>query len=171
MSYRIDRVRAEDGERCRTLRLQMLQDTPMAYLETYQDALDRPAEEWDSRAARNTKPGNTGYVAVDESTGAWVGAMHAYVPGDDPEIAWLVGVWVHPDHRGGKLGVTDRLLDAVVAWSRTEPAVSRMLLEVHESNTRAIAYYERRGFVRTGRTTPYPLDPTACELEMELPLG
>jgi len=48
--------------------------------------------------------------------------------------------------------------------------VPRLLLEVHESNARAIAYYERRGFTRTGNTVPYPLDPTANELEMELPL-
>ncbi|MFC1420831.1 GNAT family N-acetyltransferase [Streptacidiphilus cavernicola] len=171
--YRIDRVRPEDASRTRAIRLQMLQDTPLAYLETYQDALAHPAEEWAFRAARCTRPGNTGYVAVDEATGDWVGAMNAYVPGDpgDPaaagDLAWLVGVWVHPGHRGAKAGATDALLDAVLRWARDEAKVGRLLLEVHEANARAIAFYERHGFTRTGNTVPYPLDPTANELEME----
>jgi RimJ/RimL family protein N-acetyltransferase len=169
--YRIDRIRPEDGERYRTIRLQMLQDTPMAYLETHEDALARPASAWAVKAARRTEPGSTGYSAVDAETGEWVGTMSAYVPEEEPDLAWLVGVWVHPGHRGPKHGVTDGLLAAVVAWARDEVAVGRLRLEVHEANARAIGYYERSGFVRTGRTLPYPLDPTARELEMERELG
>jgi ribosomal protein S18 acetylase RimI-like enzyme len=169
--YRIAQVRPEDGPRCRDIRLRMIEDTPLAYLETHEQALAHPAAEWDLRAARNSQPGNSGRVAVDEATGEWVGAMNAYVPGHDPEVAWLVGVWVHPDHRGGRLGVTDALLDDVLAWARDVAGVPRLLLEVHEANARAIAYYERRGFTRTGNTVPYPLDPAARELEMELKLA
>ena len=165
--YRIDRVQPGDGARCRAIRLQMLLDTPLAYLETHADALTRPAEEWDFRAARNTAPGNTGYVAVDEATGDWVGAMNGYVPGDAPDTAWLVGVWVHPDHRGPAAGVADALLEAVTAWARDDARVPRLLLEVHEANGRAIAFYQARGFTPTGRTVPYPLDPAANEVEME----
>ena len=177
--YRIDRVQPGDGARCRAIRLEMLQDTPLAYLETYQHALARPAEEWDFRAARNTQPGNTGYAAVDEATGGWIGVMHAYVPADAADVAdtagagdraWLVGVWVHPDHRGAAAGVTDALLDAVTAWAGDVAEVPRLMLEVHEANARAIAYYRRRGFTETGDAVPYPLDPTANELEMELAL-
>jgi ribosomal protein S18 acetylase RimI-like enzyme len=63
------------------------------------------------------------------------------------------------------------MLDAVTAWARGTAQVPRLLLDVHESNARAIAFYERRGFVRTGHTAPYPLDLTADELEMQLVLG
>lgn len=178
--YRIHLIRPEDADRVRSLRLAMIQDTPIAYLETYEQALALPAEEWVHRAGRGTRPGSTSYAAVEQATGDWVGGMNAYVPEDGPDTpdtpdtpvaAWLVGVWVHPEHRGGKLGVTDALLDTVIAWARDTARVPRLLLEVHEANARAITYYERRGFVRTGATVPYPLDPSARELEMELLLG
>jgi RimJ/RimL family protein N-acetyltransferase len=165
--YRIDRIRPGDGERYRAIRLQMLQDTPMAYLETYADALAVPASAWEVKAARRSEPGSTGYAAVDTATGEWVGTMGGFVSDEEPDLAWLVGVWVHPDHRGPKHGLADGLLAAVVAWARNETAVARLRLEVHEANARAIGYYERSGFVRTGVTVPYPLDPAARELEME----
>ena len=169
--YRIDRVRPEDGGRLRAIRLRMLQDAPTAYLETYQEALAQTPEQWQQRAARRCGPGNTGRVAVDESTGEWVGAMSAYVQQDGPaSFARLVGVWVHPGHRSSRVGVTDRLLDAVVAWARDEAGVERLLLEVHEANARAMGFYRRRGFVLTGRSVPYLLDPSANDLEMELRL-
>lgn len=182
--YRIDRVRPEDGARLRAIRLQMLQDAPTAYLETYQEALAQTSEQWRQRAARRCGPGRTGLVAVDEATGAWVGSMGAYVHQDDPQddlpqddpgpgpgsFAWLVAVWVHPGHRGPRVGVADRLLDAVVAWARDEAGVERLLLEVHEANARAMGFYRRRGFVLTGRSVPYLLDPSANDLEMALRL-
>jgi ribosomal protein S18 acetylase RimI-like enzyme len=65
--------------------------------------------------------------------------------------------------------MADALLDAVVAWARERS--DRLLLEVHEQNSAAIRYYERRGFVFTGRTLPYPLDRSALELEMAVALG
>jgi len=76
----------------------------------------------------------------------------------------LVGVYVAPGFRGRRAGVTDALLDAVEAWAREHADVLR--LEVNELNARARAAYERRGFVLTGRTSPYPLDPPSLELEM-----
>ncbi|NII42528.1 ribosomal protein S18 acetylase RimI-like enzyme [Curtobacterium flaccumfaciens] len=39
-------------------------------------------------------------------------------------------------------------------------------LHVHEDNARALAFYERRGFRRTGHTEPYELDPRRAEIEM-----
>ena len=65
--------------------------------------------------------------------------------------------------------MTDALLDAVVDWALSRNA-SRMLLEVHEDNASARAFYRRRGFVETGQRKPYPLDPSADELVMALPL-
>ncbi|WP_143761607.1 GNAT family N-acetyltransferase, partial [Clavibacter michiganensis] len=66
--------------------------------------------------------------------------------------------------------VADMLLDAVIAWARDRPNAQALRLEVHEDNPRARAYYERRGFVLTGRSVPYALDRTQKDLEMELPL-
>ncbi|WP_042414060.1 GNAT family N-acetyltransferase [Streptacidiphilus anmyonensis] len=174
MTYRIHRVRPEDWERVRDIRLRMTKDTPMAYLESHETALAHDEDTWRFRAARNTQPGNTGYAAVLEETGEWVGVMNAYVPAADPgqapERAWLVGVWVDPAHRGRGTGLTDALLDTCIAWARDEAGAPALYLEVHEHNARALRFYERRGFVRTGHSQPYDLDPETMELEMKLTL-
>jgi GNAT superfamily N-acetyltransferase len=148
----------EDWERVRELRLEMLADTPIAYLETLEDALRHDEAYWRRRA----RPREDGSISVAAVAGdRWVGTM-AGVPGVGGPM--LVGVYVAPDFRGRRAGVTDALLDRVEAWARRHSDVLR--LEVNELNTRARAAYERRGFVLTGRTSPYPLDPPSLELEM-----
>ncbi|OUE26727.1 GNAT family N-acetyltransferase [Clavibacter michiganensis] len=165
----IRRVRAEDWREYRTLRLEMLEDTPLAYLETLESALTRPDSDWQGRTLRSARPGNTAYAAVDPATGRWLGAMNAYVS-TDPTRVMLVSVYITPSARGRAAGVTDMLLDAVIAWARDRPNAAALRLEVHEDNPRARAYYERRGFRLTGRSVPYALDRTQKDLEMELPL-
>jgi ribosomal protein S18 acetylase RimI-like enzyme len=73
-------------------------------------------------------------------------------------------VYVAPSHRGRDAGVADALLDAVEDWARTVSGTLR--LTVHEDNRRAQAFYGRRGYRFTGRTSPYALDETRRELEM-----
>ncbi|WP_327674001.1 GNAT family N-acetyltransferase [Kitasatospora sp. NBC_00458] len=168
MAYRIERIGLADWERLREVRLTQLLDTPMAFLETYETALAHGEEEWHARVRRVNEPGSVGLAAVAES-GEWVGTMIGFTP--EPGSAQLVGVWVHPDHRGRERGVTDALLDAVVGWVRAEAGAERLLLSVHEENDRAAAFYRRRGFEFTGGTKPYALDPAARELEMALAVG
>ncbi|MER7707009.1 GNAT family N-acetyltransferase [Kitasatospora sp. NPDC097605] len=169
MGYRIERIGLEDWERLREVRLAQLLDTPMAFLETHGTALAHGEEEWRARARKVNEPGAVGLVAVDGASGEWVGTMIGFTPGSD--TALLVGVWVAPEHSGRERGVTDAMLDAVVAWARDEAGARRLLLSVHEDNARAAAFYQRRGFAFTGATKPYPLDPAAREREMSLPLG
>lgn len=166
--YRLHRVRAEDWPRYRELRLQMLKDTPQAYLETYREALEYADEEWEFRTTRAASAGNIGVAALD-ADGTWVGAMNAFLP--EPGTAKLVGVWLHPDHRGSAGGAAAMMLDAIVRWARDDARAGRLTLLVHEANRRAVAFYRRHGFAPTGHTVPYPLDETSHELEMALKLG
>jgi GNAT superfamily N-acetyltransferase len=76
----------------------------------------------------------------------------------------LVGVYVAPDRRGDGAGVTRALLDEVERWALGHGPTLR--LEVHEDNPRARRFYEKLGFVLTGRTSTYPLEPGGLELEM-----
>ncbi|WP_395297620.1 GNAT family N-acetyltransferase [Kitasatospora hibisci] len=168
VAYRIERIGTEDWERLRRVRLAQLLDTPTAFMETHARALAFGEDEWRSRAARVNEPGAIGLVAVDEA-GEWVGTMISFASG--PESAVLVGVWVDPEHRGRERGVTDRLLDGVVRWARTEAGARRLVLTVHEDNPRATAFYRRRGFEFTGESEPYGLDPGSLLVEMALPLA
>ena len=152
----------DDWRAVRALRLAMLEDTPIAYGEHRADAEQYDEDEWRSRGRRGQAPGSTSLVAIDAS-GEWVGMMNGYVP-DATTGPLLVGVYVAPGHRGRDAGVADALLDAVERWAAGHGTTLR--LHVHEDNPRALAFYERRGFVRTGHTEPYGLDPTRSEIEM-----
>jgi GNAT superfamily N-acetyltransferase len=149
----------EDWREVRDLRLEMLADTPIAYLETLATARRHDEAYW-RRRARPRADGGITVVAVTDD-GRWVGTMSG-IPGVGGPT--LVGVYVAPGFRGRRAGVTDALLEAVESWAGEHADVLR--LEVNELNARARAAYEQRGFVLTGRTSPYPLDPPSLELEM-----
>ncbi|WP_308470954.1 GNAT family N-acetyltransferase [Clavibacter michiganensis] len=166
----VHRILPEDWREYRTLRLEMLEDTPLAYLETLETARGLTDAQWRARAERPSQQGSTAYAAVDRGTGRWLGAMNAFVT-TDRAVVMLVSVYITPDARGRAAGVADLLLDAVVAWARERPGASALRLEVHEDNPRARAFYERRGFRLTGRSVPYDLDRAQRDLEMELPLA
>ena len=154
-----------DWRAYRAIRLEMLADTPIAFLETLETARAHPDEHW-RRCAANGSPTSELFGAVIDD-GTWIGTMGGFHAAGslDPH---LVGVYVTPSRRGREHGVADALLEAVVAWARRRSG--RLLLEVHEANVPAIRYYERHGFAFTGRTQPYPLDRSALELEMAIEL-
>ena len=165
-SVRVVDIGRDDWRQLRALRLEMLRDTPVAYLETVQRAEALGPGEWSFRAARCQHSGSLGVAAVEDDTGQWVGTMSAHLAG--PAVANLVTVYVTPAHRG--TGVADLLLDSVLSWAARQDDVRTLALLVHEQNGRAAAFYARRGFRASGRSEPYPLDPSQRELEMVLPL-
>jgi GNAT superfamily N-acetyltransferase len=165
-SVRVVDIGRDDWRELRALRLEMLRDTPMAYLETVPGAEALGSGEWAFRAARCGQPGCLGVAAVEEDTGQWVGTMSAHLAG--PAVANLVTVYVAPAHRG--TGLADLLLDSVLSWAARQDDVRTVALLVHEQNGRAAAFYARRGFRASGRTESYPLDPSQRELEMVLPI-
>lgn len=72
-------------------------------------------------------------------------------------------MWTAPTHR--QQGVGRLLVGEVVGWARSRNA-NTMLLMVTSNNQPALAFYERLGFRKTGRTEPYPNDPMVLEMEM-----
>jgi GNAT superfamily N-acetyltransferase len=161
-AFTVREVEERDWVRLRALRLEMLADTPIAYLETLETAEAHPTSHW-KRNARG-RPGGLKLVAELED-GRWVGTMTGIIAEGVPT---LVAVYVAPDVRGAAAGVTDGLLAAIERWAAQHG--DQLRLEVNELNGRAVEAYRRRGFVLTGRTTPYPLDPPSLELEMVKPL-
>ena len=93
---------------------------------------------------------------------AWVGMLTVVV--ERPDYLSVNAVYLVPEARG--TGLAERLFAAAIAWAwdRTD----RVHLWVHEKNGRAEAFYQRFGFVRTGTTMKYPLNPSETEYEMVL---
>jgi len=163
MAITVRRSTREDWQQMRRLRLEALQDTPMAFGQTYEHALAWSEAEWRSYAGRGEEKHRLFVVAVDEASGEFVGVMGGAMDhgGGAP---FLVGVFVSPRYRGTRRGVSDALLEAIEDWARG--FADRLQLDVHEDNARARRYYASRGFVETGQTMPYPLDRSRLELNM-----
>jgi GNAT superfamily N-acetyltransferase len=155
----VRRVRPEDAARVRAVRLEMLADTPLAYLERIDEAAARPHRDYAARIASNAT-GSDSAQFIAESGGRVVGHAGGWAPPDEPGVTVVYAVYVTPRMRG--TGVLGQLVDAVADWSRTE---GRPLLglQVVAGNDRAFRAYQRLGFVDTGKRAPHPNLPVLTE--------
>ena len=164
MSVELRRVSPDEWPALKALRLEALQDTPIAYCETYADAVRATDEQWVERAARGADGGEAFEVLGWERDLPVAMSVGFLEDGD----AVLAAVYVTPARRGH--GLLDRMVEQVAAWAGGQGA-RRLRLLVHESNLSAQRAYARLGFVETGHREPYPLDPTTDEVEMARPLA
>jgi GNAT superfamily N-acetyltransferase len=149
----------------RALRLEMLADTPLAFLETLADAAALPHSEFTDRVAR----GSFGHFCaqfIAEVDGRFVGHAGGIASPDDPKLTIIFAVYVTPAHRG--TGLLQQLIDGVAAWSRSAGR-PELMLEVVVGNDRALRAYERLGFVDTGVRVVHPVIPVLTELQMRRP--
>jgi RimJ/RimL family protein N-acetyltransferase len=172
MRYRLQRVAAAQWQAVRDLRLAALRDpaAPLAFLTTYDDEAARPDTFWQDRTRGAASGGAVAQYVVADDAGQWVGTATGLfeTPGatdfagrdvDRPQVH-VVGVWLHPDHRGR--GLIQRAIDAVAAWGE-EYAAERVRLYVHADNARARAAYAKAGLEPTGVTAE---TPAGTEVEM-----
>ncbi|MEO7588991.1 MAG: GNAT family N-acetyltransferase [Arachnia sp.] len=159
----IREARPDEWRQSRTLRLEMLADTPHSFGDHLHEVLGWDDDQWMIRHESHLLPDSGVFVAVAED-GRWMAHMgvrefHNY----SPPRAWLMGVYVTPALRG--TGTAANMLRAVESWT-VDRGFDRLFLDVHEHALPARRFYEKFGFVPTGETLPYPLDPTTSELEM-----
>ncbi len=85
-------------------------------------------------------------------------------------LAYLGMLCVAPDLQSAGLG--RRLLDAAEDHARAH-GIAAMEMTVIDSRDALIAWYERRGYVRTGETRPFPVlrDPPVTFVVLEKPLS
>ncbi|MFI7383590.1 GNAT family N-acetyltransferase [Streptomyces sp. NPDC049813] len=178
MDYEIRAVRPEEWPAVKELRLAALCDpvAPLAFLETYEQALARPDAFWQDRAAGASHGTSARQFVAVRSDGIWDGTVVALIEEAGTEDffgrvveqrqAQLVGVFVRSGARGR--GVTEALFSAAVEWALGVGGVTRVRLHVHEENARAVGFYRRFGFVPTGDGVPSPGEPGKAEREMVL---
>jgi ribosomal protein S18 acetylase RimI-like enzyme len=166
MDHEVRRIGADEWRQYRQLRLEALRDSPLAFVEQYEESLTRPDEFWQDRINRSAV-GDVVSTFVAVHAGAFVGKTTCLIEADVPDhvSAHIVGVYVTPRLRGH--GVAEALFAAAIRWAEQEVRADRIRLFVLESNDRAAAFYRRIGFAATGATMPYPPDPIYTEYEME----
>lgn len=145
----------------RDVRLRALRDAPTAFVSTHAKEALLTDDEWRTRATQWNGERSVAYLAMDGPEAC--GLVGGYLDADDPTRATLVSMWVAPEYRA--YGVGRQLVEAVVAWARSQ-GVRRLYLVVTSINDRAIAFYDRLGFVPTGHTEPYENDPEIDDIEM-----
>lgn len=166
MDQQVRRILADEWRLYRELRLEALKDSPLAFVEQYDDAVTRGDRYWQDRVERDaTSPASSTFVAMH--AGMFIGKASCFV---EPEItkyvsAHVVGVYVTPQFRGQP--VAEALMVAVLRWAREQAAAVRIRLFVLDTNDRAAAFYRRVGFVPTGATVAWPPNPAFTEHEME----
>jgi GNAT superfamily N-acetyltransferase len=159
----VRRMRASEWRSLRSLRLEALQDSPLAYGSTHEREVQRPDGEWLERAAAGAAADDE--VAFAAVTGdRWVGMARGYL---ELPVAHLIAVYVTPDWRQRGIGRAVSL--AVVAWAR-ERGAGAVLLSVSDWNEGARQVYEAIGFVPTGTQKALPWNPSVTESEMRLDL-
>lgn len=161
----VHRVTPSDAGRMRALRLEMLADSPLAFLETLAQAAARSHEDYRRRIGQASSGHRLAQFVADPG-GRLIGHAGGTVLPEEPAVTVVFAVYITPERRGG--GVLAELIDAVAHWSR---AVGRpdLMLEVVVGNDRAVRAYERLGFTDTGVRVPHPVLPALTELQMRRP--
>jgi len=142
----------------RAVRFAMLLDQPRAYGSTFAREIAFDDQVWHDRVRDGAA-----WLALHGDLPVGTVTLWA-VPDRPADEACLVAMWVAAHARG--TGVADGLVEALLAHA-TGLGLRRVTLDVAEENPRAAAFYERVGFVRTGRTGELPHYPGVGEFEME----
>lgn len=156
----VRRVVPSDAGKVRAIRMEMLADAPLAFIETLAQAAERPHADFQARVAVSSEGGHSARFVADAGC-RLVG--HAGALADDDDRTWLISVYVSPSHRG--TGVLADLVEAVAGWSRANYR-DWLALTVVSSNTRARRAYQRLGFHETGTRVPHLTIATLSEIEM-----
>jgi ribosomal protein S18 acetylase RimI-like enzyme len=162
--WNVRRVTADDAARMRALRLEMLADHPLAYLETVAQHAARSHEGYRRRLAQAAQGAELAqFVADPGGRGRLIGHAGGTVVSGSPGETVVFAVYVTPAFRGGK--VLAELVEAVASWSRASGR-EELMLEVVTGNGRAVRAYEKLGFEDTGERVPHPVVPVLTELRM-----
>jgi len=158
----VRRVRPADAARTRAIRLEMLADSPLAFLETLAQAAARSHADYAARIAANSVGDRVAqFIAVAD--GRAVAHAGGTMVAEEPGVTVIFAVYVTPVWRGR--GLTAALTEAVAEWSRAAGR-PELMLEVVVGNDRAVRAYERVGCVDTGVRLPHPTTDAMTELQM-----
>lgn len=158
----IRRIRADEGERLRAIRLSALADAPSAFGSTLAEEQDLPLEHW-TRYAAESAGSDKSVIFVAEEEDQWHGMIRGFVHEKYSEIVRMASMWVDPARR--RSGIGAMLVERVAAWAG-ERGARRLQLWVTETNHAARSLYARQGFAVTTQTKPLPSNPSLQEILM-----
>ena len=163
----VDRIRADEADLLRDVRLAALADAPGAFASTHERESGFDSAEWERRATAASSGRAAASFFARDAAGQVVGLVGVFENRVDPATAELVSMWVSPSGRGQ--GVGSALVERAIGWAG-EAGYARIELWVARGNDAAERLYARRGFTVTGDVQPLPSDPCKNELRMRVEL-
>jgi GNAT superfamily N-acetyltransferase len=162
----VRRIRPDEADSLRNVRLAALADSPSAFGSTYAGESSLTAKNWADRALAGSAGSEraTFFAVADDDIVGLVGGLR---PEPTSPRVELVSMWTHPIVR--RSGVGRLLVKAVLDWARTCDAQA-VQLWVTRGNVGAESLYRVMGFVETGDYQPLPSDPCKEELRMSIDL-
>jgi GNAT superfamily N-acetyltransferase len=141
----IRRIRPEDGELLREARVRGLADSPDAFGQSLQEAVSRPADEWDLAARQSSLGDRRAWYFAERDTEDAEPRVVGIVQGRrrPPHEVMVFSMWVEPAMR--RLGIGRALIEAVEGWASTWRGTTTVLW-VFGGNEPAIRFYQRLGF-------------------------
>lgn len=153
----VQAIGPDDWKAWSELRLAALEEAPFAFGSQLADWIDAPEERWRERLSV------TGAYQVIASIDGTQAGMAGGFPGEEPETADLVSMWVAPAGRGK--GVGNALMTAIEDWARSIGATT-LELSVVPGNDPAHDLYLRHGYVDTDELGDLMPDGVRRELVM-----
>jgi RimJ/RimL family protein N-acetyltransferase len=138
-----------DAGNYRGVRLRALTEHPEAFRSSADQEAAKPLAWWQERLAPRDVSGVTilGAWTADRALVGTAGLLFE-TRVNTRHTAKVIGMYVMPEH--ARHGVGTRLVDALVALARSDPALEMLYLTVTSDNLGAIRLYERTGFVAYG---------------------
>lgn len=140
MTVVIRRIQPSEWPVLRELRLASLADSPEAFGQRLESAIQQPDDEWQATARASASGDRRTWLIAwegDRAIGLVQGRRRP------PEDCLLFSMWVAPAGRRG--GTGRALVDAIDAWG-DEWGARRVVLWVIAGNDGAIEFYRRIGF-------------------------
>ncbi len=147
----IGRLTHDDAETYRAFSLQALQDTPSAFVVTYDEYRSKPIEWVHERISSPQQPHNFILGALDQTSSKMVGMVGLDVLPRTQERykAILYGMAVSTSARGR--GIGRALVEHTLAEAARIQGIRQVLLMYSEGNTAVERLYRSCGFVEFGR--------------------
>lgn len=146
-----------EWRRQKSIRLRALLDAPEAFGTTYGQSIEWPDRKWMDQLDEL-------HSLVWVEDGEDLGMVRGVQSSDDPDVAYLLSMWVDPVARGRGIGAA--LVNDLLAWAGSL-GYTKVLLDVGRENPRAQALYRSCGFAPTGRTWNLP-PPRERIVEIEM---
>jgi RimJ/RimL family protein N-acetyltransferase len=143
----IRRIRKEECDVYKEIRLRALKEAPYAFLTTYNSAMQRSDDMWRQQVFEAATGANQAIFIVFSEENIPIGLAALYRSSTERKSGEMAQVWIAPEYRKREIGT--ELLGQVIHWGK-ENEITELEARIMEGNEQAIAFYKKNNFTETG---------------------